>query len=348
MATNEKLDEVLYNQLEKIKSDDLNDQEELDSNALYEVIGDLLGLKVSPSVASTTTTGILRGFKIVAAFPASMTVSVMAGLGFYWDTTAGWVATGRSLIRPLMLVTTVDFILEPADPGLNRTDIVLVRPALYADDNEARDIKDPVTDTYSGQNVNKRNRVVLRSGTYVQFQAGTADICVKTGTPGGGVPATDAGSISVGEILVEAAVVSVDDTKITDRRKTAATRASIPYVAGILDEQAGFAFPGDWSERVKTGGGRVVSITRVSDGRYTFEVDGFGAYWPIVTVRTRAFPGLIIFPHVSVSILNDPADVTKFDILMGYWSFAGQDFIPWDMTIHVEIEADTLLGVGPL
>lgn len=274
MASNKRFDEGVLNTLEQWLSAQNNDQEQLRNDAIFEIVGEMLGLR---GATSQETWGVLRGLK-VSDGAAGMDIDVDLGLAMIYDTTAGWLTTGRSRYRPIFLEDGVTLTVPAADPANPRIDLVLAKPALYNADSEVVNFKSaPPAAAF------KRQRVALRTGTYADFTAGNAELCIKTGTPAGSpvAPSVDAGAVAIAEIAVGAAVVVINPADITDRRRPAFPQGRPRVVLYAKSDGTGL----DPARLlVEEGGARFVSHARtVNPGLFTVEVSGVGPD-PVVNV----------------------------------------------------------------
>ena len=243
---NEMFDEVRQSLLQKITSAELNARELLRDSTVLEAFGGLCGLR-STSYGAGSNPGLadrawacLEPGSFLLTKVGAFSLTLGHGLGICRDNLAGWVAEARSTYRWLYFESDQAVTVTPCIGGGNtRIDIVLIRPALYQAESAIVEIKNPVTEEYSGVANFTRLRQALRWGTYPQFLAGTADICVKEGTEGvvPVEPTVDAGAVKAWMFLVSTA-----DTLIQkDWRRTPRVRSN-PRMVLYIDMTTAGAF----------------------------------------------------------------------------------------------------------
>ena len=327
-------DTLLQNTLEKWLSSDANAIGDLAEDSIFELLGESMNMR-GPGQFLACGLGLIRGLK-VSASGLNMDVSVGAGLGLAKDVTAGWAANGRTIFRPVYLQSSVALTVPAADPVLPRTDLLIVKPALYSAEQQTKDIKDPVTQTYSGQNVFKRMRRLVRAGTYAEFGAGTCELAIQTGTPGGGIPVNAPGTYVLAFIAVGAAVAVINSGNLTDRRTVAHLYGSRPRLVGQLVGNGAFAYPAGWAVADSAGGASVSNIVRNGVGDYTVTHDGFGSIVPMIK------PSLLGTGD-EWTCCQEITGSTTTSRLLFFMNGAADD----NFTAFLEFVGVTFTGVGP-
>ncbi len=281
--SNERFDEGRLGTLQQWTSQQNNDQEQLRNDAILEIVGELLGLRRNAALLSMA---VLRWLLVES--DSGMDVTVGAGLAVAYDTTAGWLSTGRSRFRPVYLPSDATLTVPTADPSDARIDIVLIKAGLYTAD----EVLVPFRSAPPAPSAT-RTRVVVRAGTYAEFLSGDAELCIKTGTPSGSPaePTTDAGAIRIASISVGALAGSISASDITDERQHAAFGGRQEW-HGTFNGSIGASFPGSnfglTGSPVEIGGLRIYGAARTAQGRFAIQVEGFDtssvSYIPIVQV----------------------------------------------------------------
>lgn len=314
MAFDRRLDEVSWQSLSKATTLDMAVVEKLRSDALCEIVGELL-------CVPTHQGGVLRGLNVVpTAFP--LVVRVSTGLGMVYDVTGGWVANNRSLSRPVFLDQVVDLTLSAPDPVNDRIDLIEISGALYSAENETIQVWNLVTSQYDPVVVPRRKRMVARSGTEVKVKEGTPafpPVC----------PSVDPGFLALAEVLVP----TVGAITITDRRVSLLPR-TLPrlhcYVAGSL----GAGFNGaPLATRVpyqRCDGGVVVTDAQrdVLGGIFVLTLSGFDPSDTLLVTAGIADAGLTGFSSVCYSTSSTDAVVVLRD--------SAAAFADVDCTLKVE------------
>lgn len=164
-----------------------------------------------------------------AASSPAMTVELAAGLGFIDDaaliaSSVGGVSgvDDLSRLRTLVLTATETLVVPAADPTNPRIDIIEVAARQDLADSTSRHILNPSTGVFAPSNVFKTLTHVLdgQTGTVAAGSDSVTPIGYKTGTPAGSpsAPATTTGYVKIAEVLVGAAVSSIDNDVIKDLR----------------------------------------------------------------------------------------------------------------------------------
>lgn len=224
----------------KPTTDDINQGFSADRRALSFFYEQLLRSRLNASSdAGGLKTGFIgEGFKVRPTSPASMTVTVTAGLGWFYDPTDPLVIaqdiTGlryqgvndASPYRPLVLGETVE-LLVPAAPavGNSRYDIIEVRPKRELQDYgpELR-YDDGVGDwrPLGGATILSYSSSQAEVGSVTTPVLSTAPVSYVKGVaaPTGTQvePPTTPGYVKIARILVTAGATSVDASVICNRR----------------------------------------------------------------------------------------------------------------------------------
>lgn len=251
----------------KPTTDDINQGFAADRRALAFFYENLLRsrLNVGSDVGGLKTGFIGEGFKVRPTSPASMTVTVTAGLGWHYDPTDPLIiaqditglryqgAGDTSPYRPLVLGETVELVVPTAPPaGNSRYDIIEVRPK--------REIAD------YGPEIRYATGVAdwrpLGGGTFLRYNSTQAEVgSVVTPAPSiapvsyvKGVaaptgtqvePPTTQGYVKIARILVAEGVTSVDADVICNRRPLVFPNG-VGFIAGrgtIRSERGALARP---------------------------------------------------------------------------------------------------------
>jgi len=244
MPTNKPFDLVRQSDLQKITSSELNARELLRDTTIATAFGALAGLRSTaygggsnPGIADRAWCALEPGSFLLSGI-GTLSLTLSHGLGLCRDNTTDWLAEGRGYYRWLDLAEDVSIGVTPCvTVGNARYDIVVVRPTLHQAEVESVPIKDPVTNTYSGQNRATRFREEIRWGTESQFNAGEADGCVIQGaeaTSGTQVePATPAGAVKLWRYTVSTSTTSNEkDWRRMPRRVPQRLVLDIHYDAG--------------------------------------------------------------------------------------------------------------------
>lgn len=138
-------------------------------------------------------------------FASNTQVTVLAGLGFYNDSSQ---ANPEPTKRPLYLGSNATASISTPDPTNNRIDLIVATPAVVDDITATRKFKDAIDETVSDQSL-----VVQKDWQ--------ASISVVEGTPSGSpvAPSVPAGSIKLAEVLVTAVTGISGSGAITDARE---------------------------------------------------------------------------------------------------------------------------------
>lgn len=141
---------------------------------------------------------------LVVGYVGPATLSVNAGLGFQTDNTQ---VDPEPTKRPLYNATSSNVALSPADPSLDRIDIICVQASRGNSVTETRNYKDPSSGAITAQSM------VTETDWQAAFQ-------VVAGTPNASpaVPATPSGWIKLAEVRVHAVSGVTGSGDITDKR----------------------------------------------------------------------------------------------------------------------------------
>jgi hypothetical protein len=207
---------------------------------------------ISPDGPGTPPSGgIGEAFKLRASSPATMTLAVKKGIGFFYDagTTSDINGIGGlndlSLWKPAVLNADQPVIL-PAAPSLpnSRIDILEVRVNRVVTDPTSRDVLNPSTGVFEPNLVNKTLSWDFDGsyGTVAAPANSTAALSLKTGVPAASpsVPGTTPGYFKLAEIQVGGGVTSVDDSKIVHWRPMLHPAGMCQIAARIRTPQPGF------------------------------------------------------------------------------------------------------------
>ena len=187
------------------------------------------------------------------------TIAVQAGLGYLLDAVdvPRDISSVRGLndlssLKPLFLPSDVTFTPAIVGAGLERVDIIEVRPDRYLTDNQSRDRMDPATGVFAPELVAKllswdqSSRATVDGTGSINYRTGTAvDTAVTFPVP---VPTATAGSVKIAEIHHSAGLGAFTTGRIGDFR-----RILSPYGQGHA------------SCRLRTSGGAAPFLATVSD-----------------------------------------------------------------------------------
>jgi hypothetical protein len=182
------------------------------------------------------------GFKVRPTSPATLQVTVDAGLGWFNDNLpiSGFSGiTGLddpSRFKPLVLTTLETIVVPAADPVNPRIDIVEVRLNRLVGDPTSRDVLNPSTGIFAPASVNK----TLSYSNSPASVNGAGGINYKTGTPAGVpvAPSVSAGYVKISEVRVEALVATIAENKIKDLRNILLP-ANNQYIVSCFSAGAG-------------------------------------------------------------------------------------------------------------
>lgn len=186
MASN--IDQTNWNTRERAVSSDMNRNNRLMHRAISEAVRYLAS-------GATARTGCFGDSFIATPQAGTMKTAIGPGLALfadstqvYPDSTAVWVES-----REIREVT------HDAADVLARYDVVEMRPGTLVSSTQARDVFDPVTGTFTVQNLTKETR------SYPEFQ-------IRKGTPSAtpSIPAGTAGWIPLSYVLVPGGAVALD------------------------------------------------------------------------------------------------------------------------------------------
>lgn len=270
-------DRMVLNPRERPLSGDHNQQASNVERSLMKFILDLAKEWANPIAAGASF--LADGFKVVADGPPDLFVQVTSGLGFYNDAAdeptmiGGLVGVDDlSSIKPLPLSANQIFAVPAPDPVNPRVDIIEVKTDRRLEQPDTRDILNVATGQFTatpGQNKVLAYYLDGRVGTVAFNQQSITGIGYKTGNPGAGVPATSAGYTKICEIAVGAAVGSINNGNITDRRQflfplqtlinTLAAALIAPVQADLDDLEAAVVAPVFFSTDASPAGGPPVT-----------------------------------------------------------------------------------------
>jgi len=182
----------------------------------------------SPAGVGAYTGFIGDAFRVHPTGPASMTIQMRKGLGYYVDAADAQSAIDGVVglndvpaMKPLVLKATKEIPVPVADPVNPRIDIVEVRVDRRRIDQSLRLVLDPATGVFTPEPLDKTLTFELEDLDYTTAGSdSTAPISYKTGTPGAvpAAPATSPGYVKVAEVRVDALAVSVPSANIVDTR----------------------------------------------------------------------------------------------------------------------------------
>lgn len=245
---NNPFDRTVLNLREKPISSDINQAQAQLDNAMRTVASKLFAKRTAPTSgggeAFAAGTGFQAdGFRVTPASPASMVLTVTAGIGFQ-DVPADVPSAISGIVglddlcsyKPLVLVSPVTFTV-PAAPGANsRIDIIEVRANRQVGNPTSRLVLNS-SGAFAPATVNKALSFALDGSTgFVADPANsTQAISYKTGTVAASpaVPATTPGYVKIAEVVVGTSVVTITGSALVDRRPLlypgGVTLASIRY-----------------------------------------------------------------------------------------------------------------------
>lgn len=193
---------VIWNNLERVTSDDLTRAGLLASSALMDV---LVGLATGPSSGAPSQVApavVLRGLLLSTA--SGMNVSLAVGTILRYSTTS--IPTDGSAYR-LGVLRSAATLLLTSDPTLPRVARISIAEVSEDADTTNRDIYDEVTQQFTSTPVAKTRRA-------------TSTVTITLGTPAANpvAPATPAGGIPLWDVFIPAAAVTIDGTHFMDLR----------------------------------------------------------------------------------------------------------------------------------
>lgn len=173
------------------------------------------------------------GFKV--SFLSSTSFILKAGLGFMIDDTG----TKEPVKKPVVLDADSTINIDTPDSSFDRIDVIAVKWIRVNTEVESRKFKDEFTDQISNQNFT----VATDWSVDIQYVPGTP-----SGSPA--VPATPAGYLKIGEILVTTSTGIANQAAITDFRaalpvssSTSATGSALyDAIVGIVGTDQGANF----------------------------------------------------------------------------------------------------------
>ena len=197
------IDHGQINTRERALSSDWNRQVELGNRGIVESLS-------AAASASARESGVFGDGFLVTPLNGTMKSAIAPGLALYYDSTKVFPLSTMVWCesREVREVTHA-----AADPGLPRWDVVEMRPGSAVASTQPRDQFDPLTGTFTVVNMVKE----VKSYPEFQIRSGTA-------SPSPGVPAGVAGWIPLAYVLIPAAAVAVDNTKIVYCRPILSTR----------------------------------------------------------------------------------------------------------------------------
>jgi hypothetical protein len=233
--SNSPFDREVINFLERPLSSDINMAESYLDQTLRELVDRLMlprASNVDANSASVPPSGFIgAGFFPAPASVLGMTVVLKPGLGFLVDTSTQTAAVGSVVglndlarYKPALLTAEQSITVPAAPAGPNsRIDIIEVKlNSRTLTDSTSRDVFDVGSQAFVASSVNKT--LSWKADGSVSVVASptnsTGAIGYKTGVPGvvPVAPATTAGYIKIGEVLVGSAVVTLDADVIKDLR----------------------------------------------------------------------------------------------------------------------------------
>ncbi len=179
------------------------------SNYWYKNISDSLAMLMGAS--SGTVDVILHGLRL--KWSTSMTCTLESGFalgigGRYLDSDENWGYVAEAFSHFSVFNPADVAVAFNTGNGLQRIDILEIRPLRTDSDLASRKFRDPITEAIS--DVNMYTRVIYNMEYHI-----------KLGTPGSNAPAKDAGWIKVAEITVPAGATVLSDSNIKDIRQSA-------------------------------------------------------------------------------------------------------------------------------
>lgn len=175
-------------------------------------------------LAVSSTRFVHDGFMLRAKNPASLSVIVTKGLGFFYDASdapadiAGIDGLADiSAWKPLVLNKDEEIVVPTPDALLPRIDILEIKVDRFTTENLTRRIFDVATKTWVNGTVDKVLRFAVDTRITVN---GAGALNYKTGTPGvtPAVPATTPGYERIAVVTVPAAAAAINDQNIGDLR----------------------------------------------------------------------------------------------------------------------------------
>lgn len=232
---NSPFDREVINFLERPLSSDVNLGEAYLDQSLRELVDRLMlprASNVDANSASVPPSGFVgAGFFPVPATVLGMTVVLKPGIGFLVDTSTQTAAVGSitglndlARYKPAILTADQSITVPAAPAGPNsRIDIIEVKlNARALTDATSRDVFDVGSQAFVATSVNKTLSWKADGSVSVVASPSnsTGAIGYKTGVPAVGpvAPATTAGYIKIGEVLVGSAVTTLDADVIKDLR----------------------------------------------------------------------------------------------------------------------------------
>lgn len=260
-----------------------------------------------------------NSFRVVPDSPASMTVTVKAGMGFQNFASGNFAAGGGSVAaiqssvngviglddieqyKPMLLSSDFNFI-APAAPGAgnSRIDIIEVSALRFVNNPLSRDVLDINTGVFSPNTVNKTLEwdMLNHTGSVTTPTASTQPLSYKIGAviatttySAVNVPPTTPGYIKIAEIFVGPTVATLPENKIGDFRRVIAPYASATVASRVIVQTA---VPNTRAENIQAPAGfRLTAAVAVLSGLQT------NLYVLIPSA------GLHVLP--SVQLMNDPS-----------------------------------------
>lgn len=223
---------AILNPLEKPYSSDLNYQATESDASLRDSLRLLCASRVGPGPAQdglSNPQGFFGdSFKARPTGSPSMAVVVTAGTGLQDSPATPQTAIGGIIgvndterAKWLFLSAPVTFTVPGNSSGSARVDLIEVayRQGTQAlADNQNRPILNPTTGVFVPTGVYTTLSPDLANSTGTGTGAASANLYYKVGNPGSGAPATDAGYVVVGYVLVPNGATSVGLSGLIDRR----------------------------------------------------------------------------------------------------------------------------------
>lgn len=232
---NNVFDQIIFNERERLLSSDMNRQNSQAQRMFRQFLRTMFSRQTSANGLSVAQSGFIGdSFLIQATSPASLDVTVRAGMGFIDDSGGNGTDINsvvgmddRCAYKPLYLDSAQTFTVPAPDATNPRFDIIEAKYERWLGDSSSRDIFDNGLAKYLPATVYKTLAWMLDGRVSTN---GAASLNYKSGTPAGSpsAPSTTAGYVKLGEIYVPALAPSV--AVLRDTRKILA-----PYGRAFCD-----------------------------------------------------------------------------------------------------------------
>ena len=302
-----------------------------------------IGSGQSISMTNSSTGAFLAdGFFVDAAVTPGSTVTVRPGLGFLYNpadepSNIGGVngVDDVAPLKPMPLSTTQTFNVPAADPLNGRYDLIEAAPYRRLEQQQSRDVINPIAGTVTATLVNKVLAYYLdgQTGNVVSPAASTAGISYKAGTPSGipALPTVTPGYTPIAYIWVPAGSTTViAQSNIQDVRPLAFHDGLSRVTGGITVHTTDGVNADSTTGAIQAPPGvRVVAVVpsgTVANGLNVFVTAGSAAAPAILDANyllKEAVPAVKNLSTVQFGCIGLPADGASYNLGFNYYGQAG-------------------------